>query len=104
MRNHRKRRRDQEQVKRLFEMAAPGCAPWRSAERSCSTGKRRWPTEHAAAAALHGAQQTRMKRARGEYLGRLENRVYACGDCEGYHLTSMSAEDYESTRSRKHTK
>ena len=102
MKHHRMKRREREQVERLFRMAAPGCAPWMSAEPSCPTGKRRWPTEHAAASALRSAQQTRIRRARGEHLGKLEDRVYACGNCEGYHLTSMSADEYESMRSRKH--
>jgi hypothetical protein len=100
MKRHRTDHRKREQLNELFKMAAPGCAPWKSAESACPTGKRRWPTERAADAALLSAQQTRMRRARGRYQGKLEDRVYACGNCEGYHLTSMSAEEYESTRNR----
>lgn len=100
MNQHRVKRRDRRQIDQLFEMAAPGCTPWKSAGNACPTGKRRWPTERAAAAALLSAQQTRIRRARGDYRGRLEDRAYVCGCCEGYHLTSMSADEYESTRSR----
>ena len=101
MNRRRMDRRRREQIDELIKMAAPGCVPWRSAENSCPTGKRRWPTEHAAGAALRSAQQTRMRRARGDHRGKLEDRAYACVDCKGYHLTSMSAEEYESTRSRR---
>lgn len=38
----------------------------------------------------------------GGYPGKLERRAYACSNCEGYHLTSNRADEYESKRSRKH--
>lgn len=41
MKHHRMKRRDREQIDSLFKMAAPGCAPWRCAERSCPTNERR---------------------------------------------------------------
>ena len=101
MNPHRTKRRDRELIDQLFRMAAPGCVPWKSTESRCPTGKRRWPTERAAAAALLSAQQTRIRRARGDYRGRLEDRAYACRNCDGYHLTSMSVDEYESKRSQQ---
>jgi len=100
MNRHRTDRRRQGQLEQLFKMAAPGCAPWRLPEDGCCTGKRRWPTERAADAALLDAQQIRIRRARGNYSGKLEIRVYACGECDGFHLTSMSAEEYTGRRYR----
>src|ERR1700689_2995004 len=100
MNRHRTDPRRQRQLELLFKMAAPGCAPWRLPEDGCPAGKRRWPTERAADAALLDAQQTRIRRARGNYCGKLEIRAYACADCGGFHLTSMSAEEYGGRRYR----
>lgn len=56
MNRHRMNNRKRVALEKLFEIAAPGCAPWQLAERDCSTGKRRWPTEHAAAGALRSCR------------------------------------------------
>jgi len=100
MNRRRTDRRRQGHLELLFKMAAPGCAPWRLPENGCPTGKRRWPTGRAADAALRDAQQTRIRRAKGNYRGKFEIRKYACADCDGFHLTSMSAEEYDGRRHR----
>ena len=98
MNRHRMNHRKRAHLEELFEMAAPGCAPWPLAEPGCPSGKRRWPTEHAAAVALRSARQMRFRRARGNHRGKLETRVYSCAECTGFHLTSMSLEEHESHR------
>ncbi|MEV0945950.1 hypothetical protein [Rhodococcus sp. NPDC049939] len=98
MNRQRMNQRDRDHFKQLHEMAAPGYAPWPLAEPSCPTGKLRWATEHAAASALLDARQSRLRRAKGEHLGKLETRMYTCTECNGFHLTAMSAEEYVSRR------
>lgn len=98
MTRHRMNPRSRTQLDGLYRMAAPGCEPWKLEDPICPTGKRRLPTEHAAASALRNAQQLRVRRAKGKYRGKLENRAYACGACGGFHLTSLTAEEYESRR------
>jgi len=100
MKRNRTVHRKREQLNELLKMTAPGCAPWKSAESACPSGKRRWPMSVQLMQHFSVHSKPRMRRARGRYQGKLEERVYACGNCEGYHLTSMSAEEYESTRNR----
>lgn len=52
---------------------------------SCESGKRRFPDKRAALSALHTAQQNR---AEGQ-ARRRECRVYRCGACRGWHMTSQ---------------
>lgn len=51
----------------------------------CDTGKRRFPDKEAAASALRSAQSF----ARQGDANSRECRVYACGKCHGWHLTSQ---------------
>lgn len=83
-------------LKRLQSEAAPGFVPWREPEQTCSSGKRRFDTEHGAQVALKSAKGMRERRSRRGYVGKVEERVYECDLCSGYHLTSMSEETYRS--------
>lgn len=59
-------------------------SPWFEPEGDCPSGKLRYETESKAAKALRSAQAKRAK----HNMARVEKRYYACGFCDGYHLTS----------------
>lgn len=95
-------RRARAVISSLVPLAADGYQPWRVEEPSCPTGKKRWPTEHAAGVELSRIRARREKRSRGDDLGSIESRLYSCARCGGFHLTSMTLNGAETdTRSTK---
>ncbi|MFZ2526521.1 MAG: hypothetical protein WAX14_02525 [Rhodococcus sp. (in: high G+C Gram-positive bacteria)] len=95
MNRHRMNHRNRTQFEKLLRITAPGCVPWLVTETPCPSRKRRWETEHAADVALRDARQLRLRRGRGIHRGKLETRAYACEMCDGFHLTSMTSDEYE---------
>lgn len=85
----RRRTARHDPIAALLAMTAPGYLPWVASEPTCPSGKRRWPTAHAADRALISAREQRMRRSRGRHLGSIEQRIYLCPRCDGYHLTSQ---------------
>lgn len=60
-------------------------------DRSCPSGKVRYRDHSAAVSALHSADTARhFAELEGTATRRRETRIYACGLCHGFHLTSQS--------------
>lgn len=66
-----------------------------------ATGKVRFRDKREAQAALHSAVAARqLREAEGRICRRQEQRMYECASCNGWHLTSQTAEFREARVSR----
>ena len=61
-------------------------------------GKQLYPTSHEARMAI-GETQARAKKGRGQRKYGLQ-RPYYCSLCEGWHLTSMTKEEWQAVQRR----
>jgi hypothetical protein len=61
---------------------------WIDATPGCESGKRAYPTEGAARAAVRRANENGSRAGKG---GKTPRRVYLCGLCGDYHLTAKTS-------------
>lgn len=63
----------------------------RRRDHSCASGKLRYRDHDAAVTALHSTANARhLAELNGMPTHRRESRIYACGLCHGFHLTSQN--------------